>query len=1335
MSDIQYVKNLLREMGFTLKDGVKDTWYKCYKHSNDYEISVVLNDINYKDSKINYGNEIEKKRDTTSNLSDDENLVVLECVNRILDKGYKPSSIVLEKDFKLGHKPGYLDIYIKDDNDKCYMMIECKTYEKEYSKELNKLKKDGGQLLSYYSKDKNAQVILLYSSRIQGGKIKYKNDIIFTESLCKAKNDEELFELWDKSTKINGVFDDWVNAYGAEYRNITKSQLIPLDEETGHGLYNNFEEVLRRNVISDKTNAFNKIFNLFICKIYDEDTMIDETEEVKFQIKENDTPKDVINRLEELYEGGLKDFLEITIDEEYYSPIHEFAFCDIYNEDSFERNYKVLEEVIKLLQNFKLKYTSKQQFLGDFFERLLFTGIKQQSGQYFTPTPIARFICKCIPIKKIIDQKIHDAKEKAFLPYIIDYASGSGHFIIEIMDEIQNYLDNMQESDITSSNTVRKNFRKQRYDFDWAREYVYGIEKDYRLAKTTKVSGFLNGDGEATIINGDGLGNFKTEKSYRGILKSNNLNKDNPVFDILVANPPYSVDAFKNTLVDGENSFELYSSLTDNSKEIECLFVERAKQLLKPGGYLGIILPNTILKNKSQKSKLYGEARRLLLNHFNIKGIVELGNKTFMETTTTTVIIIGQRREDSELENIKLISQKFLIDKNDCTCNGIDRAFSHYSNYCYDMELNEYIKILDINSMKDIEETNLYKSYVDLFKPVKDEILDKISKKKNAIAKKEKSISNNIQKIQLKIDRLILRKDKLDLETDSSKIKDIDNKIQELNNQLNTLACKVEISLMNEEINNLEESIKSEFMNLIKNNELEKMIYFFTTYKQELILVNAPDDVNDQKAFLGYEFINTRGKEDFKIYKEDGKILNSLYDEENLYNESKINSYILKLFNEEEITDIPQELENVLIVKELHKMMNFQSVDFDNTVSTSFITKDDYTFNTNYDNMPLRKIENLNYIQGVSYEKDDESKVKTSKRVLTASNISNDSNDIILEDEKYLIETISIPNEKKLKKNDIFICTSSGSLEHLGKTAFINEELEYYFGGFCATIRTENYYLSKYIYYMLNTKEFRNFVLTKKGQNINNLNQDILDFEIPVPKDIEIIKNIVQERDNFEKVEYKKLDEIEECKNQIQEITDNIFRENVDKINISEKFDINPSKQQVENISEDTKISFLDMASISTEGRILKKKIKRIGDVKKDYIYFADNDVIFAKITPCMENGKGAFASNLENGIGFGSTEFFIFRSKGEYSSKLLFYYLQSKKLRSEAKLVMSGKAGHKRVPKEFLLNYKIPDISEDIQEKYVKILDDLNIKIDNLQKEISDIKKNKINKFENNLK
>ncbi|GAG28251.1 unnamed protein product, partial [marine sediment metagenome] len=242
-------------------------------------------------------------------------------------------------------------------------------------------------------------------------------------------------------------------------------------------------------------------------------------------------------------------------------------------------NCIVVKEVVKLLEKYKIRYETKQQFLGDFFEKLLNTGIKQEVGQFFTPVPIAQFICKSLPIWKIIKEK-NSNKEINFLPYVLDYASGSGHFLTEVMEEINYYTENKIDEKFIKNVRAKKEFNLHKNNFDWAKEYIYGIEKDYRLAKTTKIATFLNGDGDATVICGDGLDNFYKSKDYRNKLKISEDKKENEVFDLVIANPPYSVSGFKTTLYEGRDSFNLFDEFTDKSKEIECLFIERATQLL-----------------------------------------------------------------------------------------------------------------------------------------------------------------------------------------------------------------------------------------------------------------------------------------------------------------------------------------------------------------------------------------------------------------------------------------------------------------------------------------------------------------------------------------------------------------------------------------------------------------------------------------------------------------------------------------------------------------------------------------------------------------------------------
>jgi len=208
--------------------------------------------------------------------------------------------------------------------------------------------------------------------------------------------------------------------------------------------------------------------------------------------------------------------------------------------------------------------------------------------------------------------------------------------LTEALDEVQNIIESIDT--IKQRPSVKSKLKSWRENsFDWAYEYVYGIEADYRLVKTAKVSCFLNGDGLANVIHADGLDHFQKSIDYKGKLKevSADDTKDNGQFDILVANPPYSVSAFKNNLKNGNESFELFNRLTDDSSEIECLFIERTKQLLKVGGWAGVILPSSILSN----SGIYTDAREIILKYFDLKAIAEFGSNTFMATGTNTVTL------------------------------------------------------------------------------------------------------------------------------------------------------------------------------------------------------------------------------------------------------------------------------------------------------------------------------------------------------------------------------------------------------------------------------------------------------------------------------------------------------------------------------------------------------------------------------------------------------------------------------------------------------------------------------------------------------------------------
>jgi len=204
------------------------------------------------------------------------------------------------------------------------------------------------------------------------------------------------------------------------------------------------------------------------------------------------------------------------------------------------------------------------------------------------------------------------------------------------------------------------------------------------------------------------LDSFEKSKSYIGLLKENTPKK--PQFSVVVSNPPYSVSDCKDDLeyIGSQNDFELYRSLTGKSKEIECLFVERTKQLLKEDGVAGIILPSSILSNEG----IYTKTREIILQYFDIVAITQLGGNTFMATNTNTVVLFLRRKNDSQIMQLKETVETVFDNLKDCTVNGIENAVSLYLKYVWDgVSLSDYKSFIQKKPNEKIKKHGLYKEY------------------------------------------------------------------------------------------------------------------------------------------------------------------------------------------------------------------------------------------------------------------------------------------------------------------------------------------------------------------------------------------------------------------------------------------------------------------------------------------------------------------------------------------------------------------------------------------------------------------------------------------------
>ena len=643
-----------------------------------------------------------------------ENLVVFECVNRLLDKGYRPEDIWLEKSWTLGHtqKSGRADICVSV-NDKVLFIVECKTAGEEFKRELANMERDGGQLFSYWQQEQSCQWLVLYASDFSDG-LKFDSaSVPCGEKFYRdAQTVPERFKIWreryDKKFLGDVIFHDETIAYKIGVTPLRKRDLKSFSEN--ESVVNKFEEILRHNPVSNKANAFDVLIALFICKLADESQIAD-NDEVFFQFKDgSDTHETFQDRLQRLYRDGMEKFLKEKIDyvplsrvdnllrqinqisrEElaaaikydyrrlkFFSP-NVFALINVYNENLFYMNAKILREVVEdILRDYKIIGSTDLQTLGDLFEQLLDKGFKQNEGQFFTPTPIAQFIWDSLPLDEII---------QAEPPKIIDYACGAAHFLTEGYKAVNDCF-------------TRKNLSPP---VMWERDKLFGVEKDPRLATVSKISFFMHGANEGKIKFGDGLEDYPDE----------NISPE--TFDILVANPPYSVRGFKKYLrLTNEENFSVLDKISVSGSEIETLFAERISHLVKPRGVAAVILPSSIL-NKDGKS--FVAARESLLKNFYVRAIVQLGSKTFGATGTNTVILFLQRIFDPpELARLFIDSANIIL-RGEIVCGDMEEEiFAAYLKKI-SVTADDYKKFVNRAVDFDNRQIPYFAAYADKFTP------------------------------------------------------------------------------------------------------------------------------------------------------------------------------------------------------------------------------------------------------------------------------------------------------------------------------------------------------------------------------------------------------------------------------------------------------------------------------------------------------------------------------------------------------------------------------------------------------------------------------------------
>ncbi len=1098
------LKDLLRILNFEIKG---DIYSKHFPNIDAYlKVDFKNNVLIYPTDKGFVVN-----GEFTCNFTSAENFVVFECVHRLFEKGYKPEHIELEPKWKVGHgaSGGRADILVKDNSNKSLLIIECKNEGSEFKKEWNNTLQRGGQLFSYVKQAGTTQYVCLYASDFSDGKVipfQYiislkDNDKLLEElkdkkplsfAVAKALEVEDIFKAWketynlDYSTK--GIFEADILPYQIGKTKFSTSDLLAVGSKDIQSKYHEFATIMRQHNVSGRENAFDKLVNLFLCKIVDENK---NPKDLKFNWKgiAYDSYFDLQDRLQLLYQAGMKEFLgeDVTyidntaIDKafrffkkdpdatretikKYFRQLkfftnNDFAFIDVHNEKLFYQNSEVLLKIVQMLQDIKLQDDNQEhQFLGDMFEGFLDNGVKQSEGQFFTPMPIVKFILNSLPLESMI-------QESELPPKAIDYACGAGHFLNELALQIKPFVTKYKETDI-------KEYYKE----------IVGIEKEYRLSKVAKVSAFMYGQDDIKITYADALGSkAKLQDSE---------------YSVLVANPPYAVKGFLQTLSESERkSFTLLASLDEkswaNNNSIETFFIERAKQLLKPGAVAGIILPSSILSNDAT---VYTSTREIIFKYFQIVAITEFGSQTFGKTGTNTVTLFLRRKEENPApaDHWKNRVNAWFADKTTNVIHNKDNAVYEdeylINNYCNHIKINptDYKTILIGEPNEVLLQNEMFVDYQKAFDNLTE--IKNLKKPTSAFSKKPKA----------------------DQDTE----------------------------------------LKKRFTEYLQAIEKDKLYFYVLASENggKVLVVKCPTDNKEQKQFLGYEWSSAKGNEGIKyinqttvnievddtetkefIQKSQGlqSINTPLYNPSQRNDTTKINHYIQENFLGNELP-IMDSLSSVIAYYNLVDMLDFKRVGFNKQISLSI--KKVNTIESKYPMVKLGEVAEV-LIGGTPS--------RAISQYFTGNNLwvsIAEMNGKIIYDtkEKITDEGIKNSNVKLIKKGTTLLSfkLSIGKTAIAGKNLYTNEAI-------AGLIPLNNTITNEYLFQLFTSKQID--LSTSNNAIGQSLNSKFLreELKIPLPpKDIQQI--IVDECNAIDKKVEKASAEIENAKEKVKDLILNV---------------------------------------------------------------------------------------------------------------------------------------------------------------------------------------------------
>lgn len=1133
------IQKVLLELKFISNHGVYTRHFGSADEGFDLEYNFNVGEFIYPDG-------VQADRNTTQDEHQNESFVVFVCVAQLFERGYLPQHIKLEGRNYAGTDKGYCDILVSDNNGEPYLIIECKTAnidkkEDQFRKHWARTMRDGDQLFRYFNTYRKAQYLCMYAADCpeyrKKGDIIYRLEINYhiislvdNEEYLQTDNklhsfqemrelqggSEDFFNVWKQTYKqdftTRGLFEEGIDAFNIGKKSYGVNDLKTIDEYSLDKKYNEFALILRKHTISSHENAFDKLVNLFLAKIIDERYHSNELQ-LLWKGAAYDDYFSLQDRLINLYKRGMKEFFDDEVasvenaeienafkfltskaDEardtikRYFRKLkyfnnNPFAFLDVHNEQLFYKNAVILKDTISMLQDIYLTKNTDNQFLGDLFEGFLNRGVHQSEGQFFTPIPIVRFLVSSLPLRQIL--------EGGEIPKVIDYACGAGHFLTEYARQIKPIVEELAHLE----NIYDKRAKEERL-ISVLREYyeqIVGIEKDYRLSKVSQVAAFMYGMDGIHIHYGDGL------QEMSGI--------QDHTFSVLVANPPYSVSGFLETLPEEDReryTLNNYISNIEKNNSIETFFIERAAQLLKSGGVAAIVLPASVLSGTG----LYMYTREILLKNFDVVGICCFDKKTFGQTSTRTITLF-LRRKDLEPDFAKHLDNRieswFTGNTSDDTYyKDSDKINSYIERMGYKKE--DYRKFLNGELTESFMESEMVKDY-----------LKALNIKKQTSNANSIGLNSRAKKVRDEAQKFIKSRSYKDL----------------------TPAGK------------LQEELRFT-LRFIREIEKEKLNYFLlaASNPQPVLLVQSPTDKDQEKSFLGYEWSNRKGDEGIH-YLNTGKLKKASSDDEDadddtirqikgvngistpLFNPmdindvSKINSLVRANFNKENL-ELNEGISKFVSMGNLVDMMDFSRVIFTKEIKTSFLTKQIFFDDEKFEMKALATI--ATFIQRGKNPVYGEEGIQVIKSGQARGGIEFDFSKV------YFATNYDSEDKRILKKGDILI--NSTGVGTAGRVTLFDLNGKYAVDNHITILRTKNGVDNLYVFYTLaygiGFKNIEAMAAGTSGQ-IELSVSTIQNIKIPLPP-IDIQKKIVEECEKIDQVVTKNKEMIREMQTNMEAI-------------------------------------------------------------------------------------------------------------------------------------------------------------------------------------------------------